>query len=309
MAKKKKASAPLPPPAAESAGESVKYMWEYSSDEESMAGSAAPAVATSDRNVNVNANVNAKAQVQTQEQGQGQGQEPGQERPLSTMKGDAAETGSRGARKKAKQDAKRAAERERVMREAANAPARSAIENGQIQKLVESREMKIFEVPPDGHCLYRAIALQLYSDPSQYPRVRWLAANHLREFPLRFMPFCEVSSAAQYERYCGEVEKSAEWGGHVELLAIAQALKSKIQVFSGDSILEIEDEIPMDDPYGPAADIDHDNTENSSIPLRVSFHRFAYSLGEHYNAVVPVDQVYGDVDFGEDGDDMVEVSA
>lgn len=69
-----------------------------------------------------------------------------------------------------------------------------------------------------------------------------------------------------------EVEATASWGGQLELGALAQALKKHIVVYSAS---------------GPDVEMGKEYVSENLI-LRISFHRHAFGLGEHYNSVVPV---------------------
>jgi len=66
-----------------------------------------------------------------------------------------------------------------------------------------------------------------------------------------------------------KVRSSVEWGGHLELRVLALALGRPIVVYSTEKPLTLE----------PGED---DGTD----PIRVSYHKHYYALGEHYNQVV-----------------------
>lgn len=67
------------------------------------------------------------------------------------------------------------------------------------------------------------------------------------------------------------VRSSAEWGGHLELRALSMALKRPVWIYSATQLkpMVIETE-----------EVDHVE------PIRVSYHKHYYALGEHYNEVV-----------------------
>ena len=75
-----------------------------------------------------------------------------------------------------------------------------------------------------------------------------------------------------FEKYCEKVESITQsvWGGQLEINAISAALKLPIDVFSADSPV-----VTM----GKEAD--------SKKKLRISYHKHYFSLGEHYNSIVP----------------------
>ena len=67
------------------------------------------------------------------------------------------------------------------------------------------------------------------------------------------------------------VRSSAEWGGHLELRVLSMALKRPVWIYSASQlkpmIIEVEN-------------------ATSDEPIRVSYHKHYYALGEHYNEVV-----------------------
>lgn len=74
----------------------------------------------------------------------------------------------------------------------------------------------------------------------------------------------------KYREYCDKVANTNDWGGQLELQALSAALKVPISIFTADSST-----LEMGEEYKPIP------------PLKLSYHRHAYSLGAHYNSVVP----------------------
>ena len=72
----------------------------------------------------------------------------------------------------------------------------------------------------------------------------------------------------EYANYCDKVEKTAEWGGQVELQALTHALKTPIIVYSATQ-----------------APVTMEGDGFAGEPLRLAFHQHYYSMGEHYNSV------------------------
>ena len=142
---------------------------------------------------------------------------------------------------------------------------------------------------PDGHCLYRALEdqLALYPDTSSIQfslqKLREIETSYMRSHAKDFAPFVVVGDTdendvneneeAVFERYCHQVESTASWGGHLELDALAHSLQKHIIVYSS-SLPEVE----MGKQYD----------KNMNSTLRLSYHRHAFGLGEHYNSVVPL---------------------
>ena len=59
---------------------------------------------------------------------------------------------------------------------------------------------------------------------------------------------------------------TSAWGGQVELQAISRLLKVKIQVYHADA-----ETVVMGEEFAKA--------------IALSYHKFEYTLGEHYNSV------------------------
>eukprot|EP00850_Spirogloea_muscicola_P006415 SM000030S11424 [mRNA] locus=s30:676859:678218:+ [translate_table: standard] len=166
--------------------------------------------------------------------------------------------------------------------------------------LAQPLGLAVKEVKPDGHCLYRAVEDQLgleggdSGSSGDYLSLRRVAAGYMREHPDDFVPFVhgelgqedgarDSSSAANgdestemLESYCRSVEGTAAWGGQLELGALAHALHRRITVYTADG-----PEVEMGEDYGKGA--------AARPPVRLSYHRHAYGLGEHYNSVVPAE--------------------
>jgi len=123
-----------------------------------------------------------------------------------------------------------------------------------------------------------AMQIQPHEDrTADFWTVRSVAAAELRARRSHFMPFVTNENGeggadeAHYAAYCDRVETTATWGGHLELQALAGALKVPITV------------------YEAAAnnfEAREDGCEGN--PLELSYHRHMFSLGEHYNSVVKI---------------------
>eukprot|EP00968_Pinguiococcus_pyrenoidosus_P021674 scaffold2888_cov274-Pinguiococcus_pyrenoidosus.AAC.1 len=131
--------------------------------------------------------------------------------------------------------------------------------------------MKVVEVEADGNCLYRALSRQLtlLGEDTEYETLRRHIAGFLRDHQETFAPFVVDTS---FDEYCATVESSNEWGGHLELqaLALGKSLRIKVHRAGLDPLL-VEG--------GDAA------AEAGGQELHVSYHQYYYALGEHYNSV------------------------
>lgn len=179
-------------------------------------------------------------------------------------------------RKKQAKLEKELAREENIARQMANAPNPRQIEIDAIMELYLNQEqMEIEEVKADGNCLYRAIAKQLEIlglGDYDYEKVRNLCSEEMMKHRDEYEPFADLHEmdVSSFEEYVDKVRCSNEWGGHLELRALAHGLKKVIKVYSTEGPLEIKS--------------DGVNEEDGTITL--SFHRNYYALGEHYNSVV-----------------------
>lgn len=142
------------------------------------------------------------------------------------------------------------------------------------------------DIRPDGHCLYSAVADQLTSlslrlqpdnmsvsssDGEQqlpgYKLIRQVAAEYVQLHADDFEPFLEEP----LDDYVRKIRETAEWGGHLELLAIARAYGLKINVLQGDGRLE---EIEPDS-----------GNKGNHASIWLAYYRHNFGLGEHYNSL------------------------
>ena len=198
------------------------------------------------------------------------------------------------AQRRKQQRAQQEAEREaRIAAEIAELGETERLaEERQLKEILEPLGLHIYDIPPDGHCLYRSLEDQLRRNPNvsgsdrsskSYQELREMAASYLRTHEDEFRPFViqenetvPLGEACQridpYEAYCREIESTAAWGGHIELQALSKCLGMPIEVYSvGIPVVELGKEF-----------------KDTIVPLRVCYLRHAYGLGEHFNSVIPV---------------------
>ncbi|XAR58471.1 Ubiquitinyl hydrolase 1 [Bertholletia excelsa] len=200
---------------------------------------------------------------------------------------------SKSAKRREKRAQQEAAREQRIQEEQSNIVSDRMIENEKLERKLEPLGLKINEIKPDGHCLYRAVEDQLSflshgPSPYTYQELREMVAAYMRKHASDFIPFflsenmedgdSDHSRTQRFENYCREVESTAAWGGQLELGALTRCLKKHITIFSGSfPDVEMGKEYKSENVSG---------SSNSSIML--SYHRHAFGLGEHYNSVVPI---------------------
>ncbi|KAK4556618.1 OTU protein [Recurvomyces mirabilis] len=139
--------------------------------------------------------------------------------------------------------ARRAAEQEELVRQAAaeakNLPDLKTQERSRMLAATKEKGLREEEIRADGHCLYSAIADQLSeadvslsldavgsNDVPAYKTVRAVAAHYISQHPDDFAPFLEEP----LKEYVHKIRDTAEWGGQLELLALAKSYSVDINV-------------------------------------------------------------------------------
>ncbi|KAF3491753.1 uncharacterized protein GIQ15_01270 [Arthroderma uncinatum] len=195
----------------------------------------------------------------------------------------------RGNRQKARL-ARRAAEREAEINnaadEAANQTDYRANERKAMDEAFASLKLKERDIAADGHCLYSAVAWQLAENglnlhPEQgelmsadsvkndgYKLVRATTADFILANADDFAPFLEEP----IQEYVRKIRSTAEWGGQLELQAIARAYKVRINVIQGEGRIE---------KFQSDGEGDESQTKN----IWLAYYKHTYGLGEHYNAL------------------------
>jgi len=187
---------------------------------------------------------------------------------------------SKAMARRAKRMAAEAAREARIEAEkAAAGPSDEAAERDVLRERLAPLGLKVKEIRADGHCLYRSIDDQLCAVTGEgheggYEGLRATCAETMRDDETSYRPFVDECAEdtpeadARWEAYVRDVESTTTWGGQLEIMALAKALKRRIQVFSATMPVVVMGEEFADAP-----------------PLRVCYHQHAFGLGEHYNSV------------------------
>ncbi|CAG9943599.1 unnamed protein product [Clonostachys rosea f. rosea IK726] len=143
-----------------------------------------------------------------------------------------------------------------------------------MKKTFEASGLVEKEIAPDGHCLFSAVADQLrQNDVSlgegegepEYKAVRRAASSYMVENADDFAPFLEED----LEPYAAKMRDTAEWGGQLELMALARRYGVEIRV--------IQD--------GRTEKIGEEEGKASGKTIWLAYYRHGYGLGEHYNSL------------------------
>lgn len=175
-----------------------------------------------------------------------------------------------------KEQKEREREAEIKAAEEANKYGPRNLETQAIKDQLTSRGLCIHDVPSNGDCMFAAICHQIgqVEKINGIEDLRHETADELRRNKSDYFPFLtnsntgEMLSDAEFEEYCDKMSSSkSAWGSQVELRAISQILKLRIEVIQGQ---------------GPVVIIGEDHTAKQ--PVVVTFHKHYFGLGEHYNS-------------------------
>ncbi|CAI7567962.1 unnamed protein product [Penicillium glandicola] len=196
--------------------------------------------------------------------------------------------------------ARRAAEQAAQSAAAAEEAATQTNYRGNEQEVMDAVFKKLgleeIEVTPDGHFAKQLdeSGLGLRPDPSRivlqpatqsridtvaspqhdgYRAVRAVTADFIMEHKEDFEAFMEEP----LESYIRKIKLTAEWGGQLELQAIARAYGVEINVVQKDGRMEKIESGDSDS---------FDEEEKRKRVIWLAYYRHTYGLGEHYNALV-----------------------
>lgn len=187
--------------------------------------------------------------------------------------------------------AKRAADQEAAIAqataEAAEIPDLKSQERTRMLAEFKRRGLIEKDVAANGHCMYSAIAdqmrqlgLSVDDDTTasngttettgelrndDYKPVRRRAASFIASNPDDFVPFLEEP----LQDYVHKIRNTGEWGGQLELTALAKTYNLKIHVLECNGRVE-EIESGLSAPLGD---------------VWLAYYRHGFGLGEHYNSL------------------------
>ncbi|WVR03304.1 hypothetical protein IAU60_000295 [Kwoniella sp. DSM 27419] len=163
---------------------------------------------------------------------------------------------------------------------------------------------EIYEIAPDGHCMFSAIADQLGQigaispkDAGNYHITRQAAAQFMLSHPDDFMPFLPsitgedsagatddgMMTEAGFKKYCKIVAETGEWGGEPEIQALSRAYNVPIHVFQRGPPTVVSHG-GASDQFGGAMTPEQSMQSGDKV-VRISYHKRMYGLGEHYNSL------------------------
>ncbi|EHK39714.1 hypothetical protein TRIATDRAFT_279467 [Trichoderma atroviride IMI 206040] len=211
---------------------------------------------------------NATAKLKIEEENAQQQQQPGKKR-----------------NRQKERLARRAAEQEAAMlnaeQEASSMTDHRARESTYMKSAFATHKLTEKDIQPDGHCLFSALADQLshngiplggggdkeVEEPA-YKTMRKTATGYMEAHADDFAPFLEED----FGGYVKKMRDTAEWGGQLELMAVARRYGVEIKVIQDGRTENISGR--QEDKEGEEAKT-----------LWLAYYRHGYGLGEHYNSL------------------------
>lgn len=177
--------------------------------------------------------------------------------------------------------ARRAAEQEEQAKQAAeeakNLPDMKQQERDRMLEYMKERGLREKEIRADGHCLYSAVADQLEqlqiplgAQPGDkatipYKVVRSAAADYIEQHQDDFVPFLEEP----LPDYLHKIRDTGEWGGQLELMALAKTYRTDISVLQD---------------FGRVEKIECGGDAGGRT-MWLGYYKHGFGLGEHYNSL------------------------
>ncbi|KIM28754.1 hypothetical protein M408DRAFT_329211 [Serendipita vermifera MAFF 305830] len=169
-------------------------------------------------------------------------------------------------------------------------------EERDIKRICDQLGLDMYEIQPDGHCLFAAVADQLALHglisraTASYAATRLAAANYMLAHQDDFLPFLPsiegedganatddgMMTPKQFSRYCATIRDTAAWGGEPEILALSRAFNVPIHVVQAG-----KPPVVIHEPVDGMSDVP------GTKVVFISYHRRMYGLGEHYNSLRP----------------------
>lgn len=173
----------------------------------------------------------------------------------------------------AKRDAKLEQMRDEARKESENDVDYRKIEQESMQNITGRSNLIVYEIKPDGHCLFASIQDQLtqrHSTDVSIQQLRDMAARYMETHPDDFIPFLfdeTTNSLRDLTDYTKELTTTAMWGSDMEIMALANEFDCTITVLmAGGAPITI-------------------NPDGSNAELKLAFYKHSFGLGEHYNSL------------------------
>ena len=133
-------------------------------------------------------------------------------------------------------------------------------------QILLSRGLVLHQALPDGNCLFRSVADQMYGDQSFHDVVREATMNWM----VKERDFYSQYISEDFETYVARKRKDRVFGNHVEMQAISELYNRRIEVYDVEEFLKRPDSKPRN----------LFQSDYKSAPIRLSYHN-----RNHYNSI------------------------
>lgn len=145
------------------------------------------------------------------------------------------------------------------------------------KKLMEERhELTVMNMQPDGSCLFRTVAHQVYGNANKHKKVRQECCDYLLKNKDRYEHFV-MHYNVTFKQYVKGMRNFREWGGDPEIKAMEEIYDRPFEVY--ESVGDGDSTNPIQIHFGDLPEKDLEGVE----PIRLSFHG-----SNHYNSVIPI---------------------
>jgi hypothetical protein len=142
-------------------------------------------------------------------------------------------------------------------------------------QLAEALGFRRHEIPPDGNCLFRAVAELCLGSQGCSPDVRAAVTAYITEHRKRFEPFVDES----FETYIDKLGRDGHWGSDLELQAMAELYHTEFTVFANQRpTITIRPTIAIEP------------SKTGAGRKRPKEAALWFSHGNHYDALYPPDE-------------------
>jgi len=135
-------------------------------------------------------------------------------------------------------------------------------ESSSIDEQLLRRGLEIRSIGSDGNCLFASIIDQ--TSDLTIRELREIVADYLRKHRNEYEPFIDTD----YDIYCQKLSTENIWGGQIELEICAKILQRSIEIIQGNDNQPIKIDYPL----------------STKPPIVITYHRYLYANGEHYNS-------------------------
>lgn len=124
-----------------------------------------------------------------------------------------------------------------------------------------TKSWSVVHQDPDGNCLFRSIAHQVYGDPELHALIRQKCCDYLEAERTFFGEFVE----GEFSEYVSQMRCPGHWGDHTEIQALSELYDRPIEVYA----------------YSLTPMNTYNNAPRHNVPIRLSYH-----FQSHYNSIV-----------------------